>query len=70
MKITKITKRLGIVFNLGNYQTLKLETEVEAVVEPSDDPSEVNKKLYDTATEFIGQDKANILASRKKDADE
>jgi hypothetical protein len=64
MKITKLTKRVGRVINLGQYQTLKIEEELEATIDPTDDIDDVDQKLFDKATEFMGRDLQRIKKER------
>ncbi len=66
MKITKLTKRIGRVINIGNYQTLKIEAEVTA--EGSfDSYDEVDKELYDRCTQSLNADLKRFKEARKKD---
>jgi len=64
MKITKLTKRLGRVINLGQYQTLRIEQEVEACIDSEDDLDTVDKELFNIATKFMGKDLQRIKKER------
>lgn len=68
MKITRMVKRVGRVFNTGNYTTLKVEEEVEAVLDATDNADDVDKALFDQATKMMGQDIQRIKDAKKSEA--
>lgn len=70
MKITRIVKRLGKVFNFGDqYKPLHIHEEVEAVLDENDTVEDVDKKLFDLATEMMAKDLARIKnLSQKKES--
>lgn len=65
MKITRMVKRVGRVFNTGNYTTMKVEEEVEAVLDDKDNVDDVDKALFDQATKMMGQDIQRIKDAKK-----
>lgn len=62
MKITRIVKRLGKVFQSGGnqYSPLHIHAEVEATLDENDTVEAVDKALFDRATEMIGNDLKRI----------
>ena len=45
MKIKKVTQKLERVWNMGNYESIRYATEMEAVIEEEDDIEKVTRIL-------------------------
>jgi len=56
MKITRLTKRFGKVKNLGNYESLRVENELEAEIEDGESLETVNKELTVKLVELMKTD--------------
>ena len=65
MKIA--TVRAGIVrtFNLGDYNSLKLETSIEADIEEGDDPKQIVQDLFLMARDEIRTEYMVQVAKKK-----
>lgn len=53
MKVTKITVKLGITANAGNYQNIRPEVEVTAEVAEGESPQAVYAELAEFAREVM-----------------
>ena len=66
MKIIRIVKRLGRVINVGNYSSIRIEDELEAIVDEKDNLDIVDQELFDKISEFLAKDKERIKAAQKQ----
>ena len=60
MKITKMVKRLGRVINTGNYSTIKIEAEAEALLEEKDSVETVDQYLFRLVSSMLAKDLKRI----------
>jgi hypothetical protein len=65
MKITKITVNVGQVFNLGNYQSARIEAGAEATIEEGEDPKPAYEKLYLEAKAAFAKMAANFIPKKE-----
>jgi len=47
VRVTKISLRYGRTVNLGNFESVKVECEIEAEIEEGDDPASARKVLHE-----------------------
>ena len=65
MKITRIKKRYGENRNLGNYESMRVEVELEAQLEDGDDVRESSDKLLHGAKQLVRRDISHSLQDDK-----
>jgi len=67
MRITRLVKRLGrTVTNRATFHSIKLEAEVEAVLNEADKVEDVEQALFDQAAKMLEEDYTRIK-ERKSD---
>jgi hypothetical protein len=70
MKEYRRSKTLGRTYNLGNFNSLRIEASVEVLVDESDDLEQVDKYLFEECEKSLAKDKERILAKRKNEDSE
>jgi len=66
MNIVRVTKRYAQTVNLGNYQSLRVETEVAGDVGEDETPEEVSDKLLILAQQLTNKDIKKLLDRREE----
>jgi len=64
MKVTKITVNVGQVFNLGNYQSARVEAGAEATIEEGEEVKTGYEKLYMEAKTAFAKMAANFVPKK------
>lgn len=67
MKITKLSKTLGRVINMGNYSTAKLEQSAEITLDDKDNFEKCEAELYKLVATMLANDIKRMKEGRKKD---
>jgi len=63
VKITKITHGQGETKNTGNYESLRVYNEVEALIEPGDTIKDIQIKLRTAVAKLNEKDFDNLLGA-------
>ncbi|MCB9172303.1 MAG: hypothetical protein H6637_05205 [Ardenticatenales bacterium] len=58
MKITKITARVGVTVNLGNYESMRLDLSAEAELAEGDDARSSTRLLFESLRRNVGREVA------------
>lgn len=67
MKVTRMSKRLGrTITDRETFSSIKMETEVEILLDQNEDPIEAEQKLFDLAETALANDIQRIREKRKK----
>lgn len=64
--ISRITVTFGGKLNLQNYENANIEVQLEATLEPSDDPAVVEADLWAKAKAAVQEQAAPVLEGRKR----
>ena len=63
MMISSLSVSIGVTRNVGNYESIRVDETVTAVVDPTNDPEGVRKALLDELEKKVNHD-ADIIAKR------
>ena len=63
MQLKKIRVRIDETINLGNYESIKPSVELEAELEPGDDPTTCSVSLHSAAQEMWARSAMSDLKS-------
>jgi hypothetical protein len=63
MRITKIAVRVGCTISTGNYENAKIEMEVEAALDPDEDETQAQARLWDFAKRSV-RDEARAVRAK------
>ena len=63
MKIISITHGQGVTKNIGNYESLRVYNEVEALVEPGDKIKDIQVKLRKAIAKLNEKDFDDLLGA-------
>ncbi len=67
MQITKISKTLGRVINMGNYSTAKLEQSAEMTLDAKDNFEKCEAQLYKLVATMLANDIKRMKEGRKSE---
>ena len=62
LKITKVTKRIAETKNIGNYESLRVENELEAEVQEGQTGAEIQEALLRACIDLNKRDFDKLLA--------
>ncbi len=65
MKISVVRVSVGVTINLGNFESLKIAYDAEAVLDPEDGPVESMDTLRYALTEKIREDLSESAGGKK-----
>lgn len=65
MKATKVSVTVGQVFNIGNYQSCRVEANLEATIEPDETEQQAFEKCYIEAKKAFAKLAANFVPKKE-----
>jgi hypothetical protein len=67
MRVVTITATYARTFNLGEYNSMRLEASLSADLDDDDDPAAAHAELFDLAKATVKAQAAPVLERRKKE---